>query len=126
MPRIDREARADIPAIEIIGGHKLRSGVPVVTGLMTAGLLVDSYDIPTYDARTRQGYQRPLQDSPVNELANDLPERARGSADGDLAQYPQSRSSPRNQGRHARSCFVAGRRFKPDTLPRGRWAASPR
>lgn len=71
MPRIRSEA-LNVAAIEIVAGLKLRSGVPVVTGFIKAGALIDNYDIPTYDARTRQGYQRPLQESRVNELATDL------------------------------------------------------
>ncbi|MCJ7597886.1 MAG: DGQHR domain-containing protein [Methyloceanibacter sp.] len=34
--------------------------------------LVDNYDIPTYDPRTSKGYQRPLQESRVNELVANL------------------------------------------------------
>jgi DGQHR domain-containing protein len=60
-------------SIPIVEGQKLRSGVPVVAGYMPAGALIpNNYDIPTYDARTHQGYQRPIQDTRVNELVQDL------------------------------------------------------
>jgi DGQHR domain-containing protein len=64
----------NLPAsIPIVEGQKLRSGVPVVAGYMPAGALIpNNYDIPTYDARTGQGYQRPIQETRVNELVQDL------------------------------------------------------
>jgi hypothetical protein len=61
---------ANLPVVE---GQKLRTGVPVVAEFMPAGALIpDNYDIPTYDPRTGRGYQRPLQESRVNELVADL------------------------------------------------------
>jgi DGQHR domain-containing protein len=40
---------------------------------MESGVLIpDNYAIPTLDARTGRGYQRPLQESRVNELVTDL------------------------------------------------------
>ncbi|NVN87872.1 MAG: DGQHR domain-containing protein [Rhodopseudomonas sp.] len=72
MPPLDR-VRAVIDSIPVVEGQKLRSGVPVVAGYIAAGLLIpDNYDIPTFDPRNNRGYQRPLQDSRVNELAADL------------------------------------------------------
>lgn len=64
----------DLPAtLSVVEGPKLRSGVPIVAGFMPAGALIpDNYDIPTLDARTGRGYQRPLQESRVNELVSDL------------------------------------------------------
>jgi DGQHR domain-containing protein len=59
--------------IQVIPGQKLRSGVVVVAGYMPAAVLIpDNFDIPIYDPRTGKGYQRPLQESRVNELAVDL------------------------------------------------------
>jgi DGQHR domain-containing protein len=59
--------------VQVVVGQKLRSGVMVVAGYLPAGALIpDNYDIPTYDPRTGKGYQRPLQESRVNELAADL------------------------------------------------------
>ncbi|MGJ4957882.1 DGQHR domain-containing protein [Bradyrhizobium sp. HKCCYLRH2015] len=60
-------------AIPIVEGQKLRTGVPVVAGYMPAGALIpNNYDIPTYNAKSGQGYQRPLQENRVNELVLDL------------------------------------------------------
>ncbi len=63
-----------LPAsLPVTTGQKLRTGVPVVAGFMPAGVLVpNNYEIPTYDPRTGKGYQRPLQENRVNELATDL------------------------------------------------------
>jgi DGQHR domain-containing protein len=73
MPRNAAGAPAEaLAAIEVVGGQKLRSGVPVVAGCIKAGVLIAIYDVPMYDARTRRGYQRPLQESRVNELVADL------------------------------------------------------
>lgn len=73
MPRnVDRASQPPVTAIAVVQGQELRSGVPVVGGFITAGVLIDNYDIPTYDPRTGKGYQRPLQESRVNELVADL------------------------------------------------------
>jgi DGQHR domain-containing protein len=59
--------------IDVVQGPALRSGTPIVTGFMPAGLVIpDRYEIPYYDPRTKRGYQRQPQESRVNELANDL------------------------------------------------------
>jgi DGQHR domain-containing protein len=77
MSRITEVRPYLLPAdIRIVEGQKLRTGVPVVAGYMPAGALIpDNYDIPTYSAKTGQGYQRPLQETRVNELVNDLKKR---------------------------------------------------
>src|SRR5271168_542005 len=75
MARIDipDPAKPKLASIPVVEGQKLRSGVPVVAGYIPAGLLIpDNFDIPTYDPRNSRGYQRPLQDSRVNELVADL------------------------------------------------------
>lgn len=59
-------------SVRVVEGQKLRSGVPVVAGYMPAGVLIGNHDIPTYDPRRDHGYQRPLQESRVNELVADL------------------------------------------------------
>ena len=74
MIRIDAQLpKPTLASIQVVEGQKLRSGVPVIAGYMPAGVLIpENYDIPTYDPRTHQGYQRPIQESRVNELATDL------------------------------------------------------
>lgn len=64
----------DLPtSIPVTMGPELRSGVPIVAGFMPAGVLIpDRYEIPYHDARTRKGYQRPAQNSRINELVTDL------------------------------------------------------
>ena len=65
---------SDLRSVPVTIGQPLRkSGVQVVAGYMPAGALIPgNYDIPTYDARTGKGYQRPLQEARVNELVTDL------------------------------------------------------
>jgi DGQHR domain-containing protein len=59
--------------IPTVGGGKLRSGVPFVTGFMPVGILFpDNFEIPYYNAKTKKGYQRDAQQSRVNALAIDL------------------------------------------------------
>jgi DGQHR domain-containing protein len=75
MVRIDARdpAKSQLETIPVVEGQKLRSGVPVIAGYIPAGHLIpDNFDIPTYDPRTGRGYQRPLQESRVNELVTDL------------------------------------------------------
>ena len=65
--------KSQLTSIPVVEGQKLRSGVPVIAGYIPAGLLIpDNYDIPTFDPRNNRGYQRPLQESRVNELVTDL------------------------------------------------------
>jgi DGQHR domain-containing protein len=68
----DRIEKQPLAAIDVVQGQELRSGVPIVAGFMTGGVLIDNHNIPTYDPRTQKGYQRPLQESRVNELVADL------------------------------------------------------
>jgi len=59
--------------VPITVGSKLWSGAQVISGFMPAGVLIpDSYIIPAYDTRTKQGYQRPPQEARINSLAADL------------------------------------------------------
>ncbi len=45
----------------------------MVVGFMAAGILVpDFFEIPWHDAKTKKGYQRPPQESRINQLASDL------------------------------------------------------
>lgn len=70
---VDRAPFERPQSISIVEGPKLRSGTPTVVGFMPAGLLIpDGYTIPYYDSRTKKGYQRPAQDSRINQLASDL------------------------------------------------------
>lgn len=65
--------KSQLASIPVVEGQKLRSGVPVIAGYIPAGHLIpDNYDIPTFDPRNNRGYQRPLQESRVNELVTDL------------------------------------------------------
>jgi DGQHR domain-containing protein len=60
-------------SISVVEGPKLRSGTPTIVGFMPAGLLIpDGYTIPYYNSLTKRGYQRPAQDSRINQLASDL------------------------------------------------------
>lgn len=61
-------------SIPVIMGPKLiRAEVPIVSGFIPAGALIpDNYVVPYRDPRTGKGYQRPPQDSRINELAADL------------------------------------------------------
>lgn len=73
MVRITTREPAKLASIPVVEGQKLRSGVPVIAGYIPAGLLIpDNFDIPTFDPRNNRGYQRPLQESRVNELVTDL------------------------------------------------------
>ncbi len=59
--------------IPVTGGGSLRSGIPTVVGYIPAGVLIpERYVIPYHNAQTRKGYQRPAQETRINELANDL------------------------------------------------------
>jgi DGQHR domain-containing protein len=59
--------------IPVVLGPTLRSGVPIISGFMPAGIIVPhNYKIPYHDARTKKGYQRLPQDTRINELVADL------------------------------------------------------
>lgn len=60
--------------IPVISGPKLiKTDTPIVCGFIDAGTLAPSnYVIPSFDPRTKKGYQRPPQQARINELANDL------------------------------------------------------
>lgn len=60
--------------IAVTAGPKLiQTETPIVTGFITAGALApDNYVIPSFDPRTKKGYQRPPQQGRINELASDL------------------------------------------------------
>lgn len=54
-------------------GPKLKSGMPIVSGFMPAGLLIpENYKVPYRDSLKKTGYQRPPQQNRINELASDL------------------------------------------------------
>lgn len=46
--------------------------VPQIVGVITAGALVDQYEVPQRDHRRQSGYQRPVSPGRVNKLAGDL------------------------------------------------------
>lgn len=59
--------------IPIVRGQKLRSGVPLVAGFMPAGVLLPhNFHIPYHNPNNLKGYQRPPQESRINELVADL------------------------------------------------------
>lgn len=56
-----------------LGPKLIKTETLIVTGFIFAGCLApDNYVIPSFDPRTKEGYQRPPQQSRINELANDL------------------------------------------------------
>lgn len=61
-------------SLSVTLGQKLtQTETPIVVGFITAGALApDNYVIPSFDPRTKKGYQRPPQQARINELANDL------------------------------------------------------
>lgn len=61
------------PTIPVTEGLSLRSGTPIISGFMPAGVIAPSnFVIPYHDPRTKRGYQRPPQDTRINELVSDL------------------------------------------------------
>lgn len=59
--------------LPVCAGHQLKSGTPIVTGFIPAGLLIpDNYKVPYRDSLKKTGYQRPPQQPRINELATDL------------------------------------------------------
>lgn len=64
----------DLPGkVPIVQGPPLLSGTRMVVGFMPAGILIpDFFEIPWHDPKTKRGYQRPAQESRVNQLAADL------------------------------------------------------
>lgn len=56
-----------------MGPTLVKSDAVIVAGFIDAGSLApDNYMIPSFDPRTKEGYQRPPQQTRINELANDL------------------------------------------------------
>lgn len=73
MQPISRAPFVRPDAIDIVRGQKLQSGSQIVAGFMPAGVLIpNGYIIPSYDTRTKQGYQRQPQEVRINSLAADL------------------------------------------------------
>lgn len=60
--------------IPVTPGPKLiKTDTTIVAGFITAGTLApNNYVIPSFDPRTKKGYQRPPQQNRINELATDL------------------------------------------------------
>lgn len=57
----------------VLGPTLMRAKVQIITGFMQAGVLIpNNYKIPYHDPRTKGGYQRPPQETRINELVNDL------------------------------------------------------
>jgi len=58
----------DLPVVKTA----TRSGTPMVTGVIPAGMLVSRYVVPRRDSRTKSGYQREISTARVNRLMKDL------------------------------------------------------
>jgi DGQHR domain-containing protein len=71
IPRTpDSATPTTVPVVE---GQKLRNGVRLVAGFIPASaLLPNNYEIPYHNPNTLTGYQRPPQESRINELADDM------------------------------------------------------
>lgn len=67
------QGRISVVRIPVAEGAELRSGIPIVVGLIPAGVLIpDRFEIPYHNSTTRKGYQRPPQELRISELFNDL------------------------------------------------------
>jgi DGQHR domain-containing protein len=58
--------------IPVVQGPSLRSGTPIISGFMPAGLLLENFEIPYYNHTTKRGYQRQPQPARINQLASEL------------------------------------------------------
>ena len=60
--------------VAVASGPKLiKTGTQIISGFIEAGTLApNNYVIPSFDPRTKKGYQRPPQQTRINDLANDL------------------------------------------------------
>jgi DGQHR domain-containing protein len=58
--------------IPVVEGPKLRSGTPIISGFMPAGVLLSNFEIPYYNHTTKRGYQRQPQAARINQLAAEL------------------------------------------------------
>jgi DGQHR domain-containing protein len=89
-------------SIPIVAGPKLtKTDTTIVAGFISAGSLApDHYLIPSFDPRTKRGYQRPPQQARINELASDL---MKGRVDLPTSILLNLR------GREARSAVMNGR-----------------
>jgi DGQHR domain-containing protein len=60
------------PSIPIVHGPKLRSGVPIIVGVIPFGALMGNYDVPYYNFTTKRGYQRQPQLSRISQFATEI------------------------------------------------------
>ncbi len=58
--------------IAVVVGPDLRSGTPIISGFMPAGVLLANFEIPYYNHTTKRGYQRQPQPARINQLATEL------------------------------------------------------
>lgn len=58
--------------ISVVQGPNLRSGTPIVSGFIPAGVLLENFEIPYYNHTTKRGYQRQPQAARINQLASEL------------------------------------------------------
>ena len=69
MAGVDFETRVQIPVID---ATSLQDGVPMVMGVIPAGILTRLFETPKRDSRRKSGYQRELSTARVNKLVDDL------------------------------------------------------
>ena len=69
MAGLDGERPIRIPVID---APSLQDGVPMVMGVMPAGVLTRLFETPKRDSRRKSGYQRELSTARVNKLVDDL------------------------------------------------------
>lgn len=61
-----------VVTLPVLDAPALRSGTPVVTGVVPAGALVERHEVPRRDHTRKTGYQREVSQSRVNRLVADL------------------------------------------------------
>jgi DGQHR domain-containing protein len=59
-------------SIPIVHGPKLRSGIPIIAGVIPFGALIGHYDVPYFNHTTKIGYQRQPQLSRISQFATEI------------------------------------------------------
>src|SRR5260221_8609981 len=90
MIEVEQEPFTPPAAVPVIHGANLRSGTPLVMGMMPFGALLPLYEIPHYNYTTKEGYQRLPQMSRVSQFASEI---RRGRVDFPTAVLLNLRSS---------------------------------
>jgi DGQHR domain-containing protein len=68
----NRSAADEIASELDVAIRRPKNHVPQAVGVISAGALVDRYEVPQRDHRRKAGYQRPVSPARVNKLAADL------------------------------------------------------